>query len=43
VMGILLEKGLITQEEHQRIEPILAQKFLPLWAGYPNVIRDKCA
>ena len=43
VMGMLLEKGLITQEEYRRIEPILAQKFLPVWAGYPNVIKDKYA
>ena len=43
VMGALHEKGLITQEEHRRIEPILAQKFLPVWAGYPNVIKDKYA
>ena len=43
VMGILLEKGLITQEEHQRIDPILAQKFSPVWAGYPDVVRYKCA
>ena len=43
VMGALLEKGLITQEEYRRIEPILAQKFSPVWAGYPDVIKDKCA
>ena len=43
VMGMLQEKGPITQEEYRRIEPILAQKFLPLWAGYPDVVRDKCA
>ena len=43
VMDRMLEKGLITQEEHRRIEPILVQKFSPVWAGYPNVIRDKCA
>ena len=43
VIGALLEKGLITQEEHRRIEPILAQKFSPVWAGYPDVIKDKCA
>lgn len=43
VMGALQEKGLITQEEYRRIEPILAQKFLPVWAGYPDVIKDKCA
>ena len=43
VMGALLEKGLITQEEYRRIEPILAQKFSPVWAGYPDVVKDKCA
>ena len=43
VMGALQEKGLITQEEYRRIEPILAQKFSPVWAGYPDVIKDKCA
>jgi len=42
VMSALLEKGLITQEEYRRIEPILAQKFSPVWAGYPDVIKDKC-
>lgn len=43
VMGALQEKGLITQEEYRRIEPILAQKFSPVWAEYPDVIKDKCA
>jgi len=43
VMGMLLDKGLITQEEYRRIDPILAQKFSPVWAGYPDVIKDKCA
>ena len=43
VMGGLLDKGLITQEEYRRIDPILAQKFPPVWAGYPDVIKDKCA
>lgn len=43
VMGALQEKGLITQEEYRRIEPILAQKFSPVWAGYSDVIKDKCA
>ena len=43
VMGALQEKGLITQEEYRRIEPILVQKFSPVWAGYPDVIKDKCA
>ena len=43
VMDRMLEKSLITQEEYRRIEPILAQKFSPVWAGYPDVIKDKCA
>ena len=43
VMGALDEKGLITQEEYRRIEPILAQKFSPVWAGYPDEVRVKCA
>lgn len=43
VMGALHEKGLITQEEYRRIEPILARKFSPVWAGYSDVIKDKCA
>lgn len=43
VMGMLLDKGLITQEEYRRIEPMLAQKFSPVWAEYPDVVRDKCA
>ena len=43
VMGMLQEKGLITQEEYRWIEPILAQKFSPVWAGYPDVVRNKCA
>ena len=43
IMGRLMEDGLLTSKEYGRIEPILAQKFSPVWAGYPNVIRDKCA
>ena len=43
VMGAMYEKGLMTQEEYRRTELILAQKFSPVWAGYPDVIKDKCA
>ena len=43
IMGRLVEDGLLTPKEYGRIEPILEQKFSPIWAGYPNVIRDKCA
>ena len=43
IMGRLVADGLLTPKEYGRIEPILTQKFSPVWAGYPNVIRDKCA
>ena len=43
IMGRLVEEGLLTTKEYGQIEPILAQKFSPIWTGYPNVIRDKCA
>ena len=43
IMGRLVEDELLTPKEYGRIEPILAQKFSPVWAGYPNAIRDKCA
>ena len=43
IMERLMEDGLLTPKEYGRIEPILTQKFSPVWAGYPNVIRDKCA
>ena len=43
IMGRLVKDGLLTPKEYGRIEPILAQKFSPVWAEYPNAIRDKCA
>lgn len=43
IIGRLVEGSLLTPKEYGRIEPILTQKFSPVWAGYPNVIRDKCA
>ena len=43
IMRRLVEDGLLTPKEYGRIEPILAQKFSPVWAGHPNVIREKCA
>ena len=43
IMEKMMEDGLLTPKEYGRIEPILAQKFSPVWAGYPNAIRDKCA
>ena len=43
IMERMMEDELLTPKEYGRIEPILAQKFSPIWAGYPNAIRDKCA
>jgi len=41
IMNSLREKGLITSKEYGHIEPILAQKFSPVWGGFPDVISDK--
>lgn len=41
IMNSLREKGLITSKEYGHIEPILAQKFSPVWGGLPSVISDK--
>ena len=31
--GRLMEDGLLTPKEYGRIEPIMAQKFSPVWAA----------
>ena len=37
VIRHLLREGLITRGEFVRIQPILAEKFSPVWGGlYPN-------
>jgi len=43
IMGTLRENGLITSKEYGQIEPILARKFSPVWAGLSDVLSDKSA
>lgn len=43
IMGTLRENGLITSKEYGQIEPILARKFSPVWAGLSDVLNDKSA
>ena len=43
IMGMLRGNGLITTKEYGQIEPILARKFSPVWAGLSNVLKDKSA
>ena len=43
IMDALREKGLITSKEFGQIEPILAQKFSPVWADLSDVMKGKIA
>lgn len=43
IMDDLRDKGLITTREYGQIEPILAQKFSPVWADLSDVLKDKTA
>lgn len=43
IMGTLRENGLISSKEYGQIEPILARKFSPVWAGLSDVLSDKSA
>ena len=43
IMGDLLAQGLLTDKEYGQIEPILARKFSPVWAGLSDVLSDKSA
>lgn len=43
VMVALRERGLLTPKEYGQIEPILAQKFSPVWADLSDVLKDKTA
>ena len=43
IMGMLRENDLITSMEYGQIEPILARKFSPVWAGLSDVMSDKSA
>lgn len=43
IMGNLHAQGLLTDKEYGHIEPILAKKFSPVWAGLSNILNDKSA
>ncbi|MDO4355975.1 MAG: hypothetical protein Q4E13_05645 [Clostridia bacterium] len=43
IIGALRDKGLLTSKECGQIEPILAQKFSPVWADLSDVLKDKTA
>ena len=43
IMDTLRDKGLLTSKECGQIEPILTQKFSPVWADLSNVLKDKTA
>ena len=43
IMNRLMEENLLTQKEYGQIERILAQKFSPVWADLPDIIKDKSA
>ena len=43
IMNRLMEESLLTQNEYEQIERILARKFSPVWAGLPDAIKDKSA
>lgn len=43
IMNRLMEKNLLTQKEYGQIERILARKSSPVWAGLPDIIKDKSA
>ena len=43
IMNCLMEENLLTQKEYGQIERILARKFSPVWAGLPDIIKDKSA
>ena len=43
IMNRLMEESLLTQKEYGQIERILSRKFSPVWAGLPDIIKDKSA
>ena len=43
IIGVLRDKGLLTSKECGQIEPILTQKFSPVWADLSDVLKDKTA
>ena len=43
IMNRLMEENLLPPKEYGQIERILARKFSPVWAGLPDIIKDKSA
>ena len=43
IMNCLMEENLLTQKEYGQVERILARKLSPVWAGLPDIIKDKSA
>lgn len=43
IMNRLMEENLLPQKEYGQIERILVRKFSPVWAGLPDIIKDKSA
>lgn len=43
IMNRLMEESLLTQKEYGQIERMLSRKFSPVWAGLPDIIKDKSA
>ena len=43
IMRNLHAQGLLTDKEYRQIEPLLARKFSPVWAGLSDVLSDKSA
>ena len=43
IMNRLMEENLLTPKEYRQIEGILGRKFSPVWAGLPDIIKDKSA
>ena len=43
IMNRLMEENLLTQKEYGQVERILVRKFSPVWAGLPDIIKDKSA
>ena len=43
IMNHLMEENLLSQKEYGQIERILTRKFSPVWAGLPDIIKNKSA
>ena len=43
IINRLMQENLLTPKEHRQIERILTRKFSPVWAGLPNIMKDKSA